>query len=199
MTRESRNYYGSQNLRQNRALNSGYNRNYSTNYNREQRSSHSANQGMNYYYTDGNTVRKIAEPVEVPEEPKRVEKEREEERKKVGNRLSYRKSENVEMSLPYVAFLFLMVAIIVVSCVKYLDLNSQISRANDEVAILQTQLDTLITKNDAIDYEINGFIDVDYVLDTAKNQLGMIVAGKSQVHFYESSVSEYMNQLNDVE
>jgi len=35
-------------------------------------------------------------------------------------------------------------------------------------------------------------------MDTALNELGMIVAGKEQVKFYDSSVSEYMNQLNDV-
>ena len=88
---------------------------------------------------------------------------------------------------------------IVMACVKYLDLNSQINKANNEIANLQTQLDTLVTKNDAMDYEINGFIDVDYILETAKTQLGMVVAGKEQVQFYDSSVSEYMNQLNDVE
>lgn len=157
----------------------------------------SRNHKVEYYYTDGNTVRKVLAPLEeqLPEAPKKNE-EREQRRRE--NRRSYRKSENVEMSIPYVAFLFLMVMVIVVSCVKYLDLNSQIRRANEDVANLQKQLDTLVTKNEAIDYEINGFIDVEYILDTAKNQLGMIVAGKEQVHFYDSSVNEYMNQLNDV-
>ena len=153
------------------------------------------NQNMEYYYTDGNTVRKVVAPLEVPEAPKKSGQK--EERRE--HRRSYRQSENVEMSLPYVAFLFLMVIIIVVSCVKYLDLNSQISRENEEITNLQKQLDTLVTKNDAMDYEINGYIDVNYILDTAKTQLGMIVAGKEQVQFYDSSVSEYMNQLNDVE
>lgn len=154
------------------------------------------NQSVEYYYTDGNTVRKIVAPVEIPDAPKKND-DREERRRK--QRRSYKKSENSEMSLPYVAFLFAMVAVIVVSCVNYLNLNSQISRANEDIADLQTQLDTLVTKNDAINYEINGFIDVDYIIETAKTQLGMVVAGKEQVQFYDSSVSEYMTQLNDVE
>lgn len=153
------------------------------------------NQNIEYYYTEGNTVRKVVAPLEVPKAPKKTV-EREERRE---HRRSYRQSENVEMSLPYVAFLFVMVIMIVVSCVKYLDLNSQISSADGEIANLQKQLDTLVTKNDAMDYEINGYIDVDYILDTAKTQLGMVVAGKEQVQFYDGSVSEYMNQLNDVE
>ena len=154
------------------------------------------NQNIEYYYTDGNTVRKTVAPVEIPEAPK---KSNDSKKRRQEHRRSYRQSENVEMSLPYVAFLFAMVIIIVVSCVKYLDLNSQISRANEEVTNLQTQLDTLVTKNDAMDYEISAFIDVEYILETAKTQLGMVVAGKQQVQFYDSSVSEYMNQLNDVE
>lgn len=153
-------------------------------------------QNIEYYYTDGNTVRKVATPVEVPRAPRRSE---DREDRRVEHRRSYRRSENVEMSLPYVAFLFVMVIMIVMACVQYLDLNSKISKANDEIANLQTQLDTLVTKNDAMDYEINGFIDVDYILETAKTQLGMVVAGKEQVQFYDSSVSEYMNQINDVE
>ena len=154
------------------------------------------NQNIEFYYTDGNTVRKVAAPVTVPEAPDREEQRREHKRE---HRRSYRQSENVEMSLPYVAFLFIMVIMIVMACVQYLDLNSQISKANKEISNLQTQLDTLITKNDAMDYEINSFIDVDYILETAKTQLGMVVAGKEQVQFYDSSVSEYMNQLSDVE
>lgn len=157
-------------------------------------------QNIEYYYTDGNTVRKVAAPVTVPETPVRRE-EREEQRREQRHehRRSYRTSQNVEMSLPYVAFLFAMVIMIVMACVKYLDLNAQINEANNEITSLQTQLDTLVTKNDAMDYEINSFIDVDYIIETAKTQLGMVVAGKEQVQFYDSSVSEYMNQLNDVE
>ena len=146
------------------------------------------------YYVDGNTVRKIAVPVETPRE---IEERRPE--RKSGHRRSYRQSEGLEMSLSYVAFLFVMVIIIVTSCVQYLDLNSQISKTNMEISKMQTVLDTLVTKNDAVEYEIDSYIDVEYIMNTAKEELGMIVAGSEQVKFYESSESEYMNQLNDVE
>ncbi len=145
------------------------------------------------YYVDGNTVRKVAVPVEYPQE----RRERRPERKQ-GHRRSYRQSEGLEMSLSYVAFLFVMVVIIVTSCVRYLDINSQISQANREISKAQTALDTLITKNDATEYEIDSYIDVEYIINTAKEELGMVVAGKDQVKFYDASDSEYMNQLNDV-
>jgi cell division protein FtsB len=129
-----------------------------------------------------------------PEKRERI-KSRERRRE---NRRSYRKADDLEMSLPYVAFLVVMVVMIVMSCVKYLDMNSQASEYNNKKATLQTKLDTLRTKNDAIEYEIDGYVDVEYIISTAMNELGMVVAGKEQVTFYENTPSEYMNQLNDV-
>ena len=152
------------------------------------------NRKAQLYYTDGNTVRKIAVPVEeprVPRTPKRTEEKR-------NRRRSHRQAEGLEMSLPYVIFLFAMGAVVVLSCVRYLDLNSKINETNSKISTLQTQHDTLVTKNDAMDYEINGYIDVEYIMDTAINKLGMIVAGREQVNFYDSSVSEFMNQINDI-
>ena len=146
------------------------------------------------YYTDGNTVRKFAVPARKPAtiSPRRTEERRE-------HRRSYRRqAEGLEMSLPYVCFLFAMVIVIVLSCVKYLQLNAAESENNTKISALQSQLDTLVTKNDAMDYEINGYVDVDYIMTTAMNQLGMVVAGKEQVQFYNSTVGEYMNQLNDI-
>ena len=150
------------------------------------------------YYSEGNTVRKVTIPLERPNRPSsrpngvdRREQIRE-------RRRSYRKADDLEMSLPYVAFLFVMVIMIVMSCVKYLDMNSQLSENNAEISNLQTKLDTLVTKNDAMEYEINGYVDVDYIINTALNELGMVVAGKDQVTFYDNTPSEYMNQLNDI-
>ena len=150
------------------------------------------------YYADGNTVRKVVEPLERPKRPSSTPNEREKRERRRENRRSYRKADDLEMSLPYVAFLFVMVVMIVMSCVKYLDMNSQASEYNNKKAALQTKLDTLVTKNDAIEYEIDGFVDVDYIISTAMNELGMVVAGKDQVTFYDNTPSEYMNQINDV-
>ena len=150
------------------------------------------------YYTDGNTVRKVVEPLERPKRPSSTPNERERRERRRENRRSYRKADDLEMSLPYVAFLFVMVVMIVVSCVKYLDMNSQASENKAKIATLQTKLDTLVTKNDAMEYDIKGYVDVDYIMNTAINELGMVVAGKEQVSFYDNTPSEYMNQFNDI-
>ena len=148
------------------------------------------------YYTEGNTVRKVSAPLERPKRPE-VTPDRRKESRRVSRR-NYRKADDLQMSLPYVGFLIVMVAMIVLSCVKYLDMNAKGRDNNKTLATLQTKLDTLVTKNDAMEYEIEGYIDVEYIISTAINELGMVVAGKDQVTFYENTPSEYMNQLNDI-
>ena len=49
-----------------------------------------------------------------------------------------------------------------------------------------------------MDYEINGYVDVDYVLRVATEELGMINAREDQIKFYDSSDTEYMKQLYDI-
>ena len=150
------------------------------------------------YYTEGNVVRKMAAPLERPKRPSSVPNETRRDEKRREYRRSYRKADDLQMSLPYVAFLFVMVIMIVVSCVKYLDMNSQASENKAKIATLQTKLDTLVTKNDAMEYDIKGYVDVEYIMNTAINELGMVVAGKEQVSFYDNTPSEYMNQFNDI-
>ena len=41
-------------------------------------------------------------------------------------------------------------------------------------------------------------VDLEEIRSIAINELGMVVAGKEQVQFYDSTVGEYMNQLNDI-
>lgn len=41
-------------------------------------------------------------------------------------------------------------------------------------------------------------MDIENISKVAKEQLGMIQAGKNQISFYDSSESEYMKQYNDV-
>ena len=150
------------------------------------------------YYTEGSTVRKVAVPVRQPEIKKLPQQKEVRRDIRRENRRRHRRAAELNLSLPYVLFLFAMVVMVVVSCVRYLELNAQVSETKEAISALQTELDTLVTKNDAIDYDINGYIDVEYIIKTATQQLGMVVPGSGQVEFYDSTTSEFMNQLNDV-
>ena len=106
-----------------------------------------------------------------------------------------RKKEQQGFSLLYTLFLFVMVVIIILSCITYLDTGAKINTTKQEIKSMQNQLDNLVTKNNSLDYDINGYIDVDYILDTATNKLGMIVGNSKQIHFYDRTIDEYMEQF----
>ena len=102
------------------------------------------------------------------------------------------------MSVPYVIFLSVAVVAIVIMCIKYLNINSEITETKNKISVIESQIDTLSAQNDAMDYEINGYVDVDYVLRVATEELGMINAREDQIKFYDSSDTEYMKQLYDI-
>jgi cell division protein FtsL len=102
------------------------------------------------------------------------------------------------MSVPYVIFLTVAVVAVVFMCIQYLALNSDISEAKKNIALLENNIDTIAAQNDAMDYEINGFVDVANVMQIAVEELGMVPAGKDQIMFYESSDTEYMKQFDNI-
>lgn len=157
------------------------------------------------YVTEGNAVRKVAA------EPKRTTKStpvkrnltqdevRQIRRNNRNYRTSYRENENAfTMSVPYVIFLSVAVVMVVFMCIKYLNLNSEISSVKENISTLETKIDTISAQNDAIDYEINGYIDVQHVLKVAKEDLGMVNASSDQIRYYDSSDTEFMKQYADI-
>jgi cell division protein FtsL len=157
------------------------------------------------YFTEGNAVRKVStspkkktqiDPVKRNLSQREVKEIRRSNRE---YRTSYRENENAfTMSVPYVIFLSVAVVMVVLMCIKYLNLNSEISTVKTNISNLETKIDTISAQNDAIDYEINGYIDVENVLKVAREELGMVNASKEQIRYYESSDTEYMKQYNDI-
>ena len=157
------------------------------------------------YVTQGNVVRiSTTVPVEIDEPKKReniyTEETKREIRKQNRNyRKTYRDNEKAfTMSVPYVIFLTVAVIAVVLMCVEYLALNSAISDVKENISLLEDNIDTLTAQNDAMDYEINGYVDVANVVQVAVEELGMVPATKDQVFFYESSDTEYMKQFGDI-
>ena len=160
------------------------------------------------FYQGGSAVRRVNTITKsaleaVPERKKVVRTVEEDEfdvrRSNREYRKTYRKNENAfTMSVPYVIFLSVAVVAIVIMCIKYLNINSEITETKNKISVIESQIDTLSAQNDAMDYEINGYVDVDYVLRVATEELGMINAREDQIKFYDSSDTEYMKQLYDI-
>ena len=118
------------------------------------------------YYTEGNAVRKVARPT-YEAAPRHAEPERRQETHK---RTYKNPNEGLTINVPYVMFLLVAACAVVISCMKYINLNS----------------------------EINSNVDIDAIIKTATEELGMVKISEDSIRFYTSTEGEYMKQFSDV-
>lgn len=64
-----------------------------------------------------------------------------------------------------------------------------------EVQSLTNELNTLTMQNDSIEYDIDSSVDLNEIIDTATNELGMVQSSASQIVTYSDSKSEYIDQV----
>jgi len=120
-------------------------------------------------------------------------------RRKEKKKLQPRKVKHLS-AMSFTSLLFLGTAVIVsvLLCINYLNIQAEITETKSGIKLLEEDVDVLKTQNDSVEYEVKSYVDVNYIIQTAKNELGMVQAGNSQVVFYESTPGEFMNQYKDV-
>ncbi len=146
------------------------------------------------YYTDGNTVRKVARPVNTVA-PKISEPET---RQEIHKRTYKNPNEGLTINIPYVMFLMVAACAIVISCMRYINLSSELNKVSDSIVSMENSIETLKAQNDAVEYEINSSVDMNYVIKTATEELGMVQVNEDSIRFYTSTEGEYMKQFSDV-
>lgn len=157
-------------------------------------------------YIDGNTVRKMeAVPQrrsdEVHEELNRKqEQDREREERQRKARMAARRNQQkaMQMSPGYVAFLVIAMTAMAGVCSIYLQLQSEITTRMKNIASLESQVLDLKTDNDAVLKRINTSVDMEYVKNTAVNELGMIYPAEDQIRYFKVDAADYMNQYEDI-
>jgi len=151
-------------------------------------------------YVDGNTVR-VAEPAYEPAhmEPEKKGKSHRRERHAEENRVNY-SGKSLSQSMNALGTLALVAALVftLVFCVKYLQIQSEISEKTEYITQLKKNITTITTQNDAVDYSINSYVDINNVYKIATEEMGMVVAGEDQVKIYDSTELEYMKQFADI-
>lgn len=146
-------------------------------------------------YVQGNAVRKI-NTAEVPEKEPRTYVDNE---RVNTTRETYRNREKaLRMSLSYVMVLGVCCVMLMAVCVKYLSLQDSISVRKANIVSLESDINTLKSQNDALDYSINSYTDIEYISKIATEELGMIRATENQISFYNNTENEYMKQFKDV-
>lgn len=148
-------------------------------------------------YIEGNAVRKIQEMPERHKElrEKHIEIEKQNKRKKAAKRNQQRE---LKMSLSYASFLIIASVVMVFVCISYIRVQTSIISRQEEIVNVKSELNTLISQNDAIEYNVNSYVDIENIIKVATAELGMVKADKSQISLYEKSESEYMKQINDI-
>ena len=148
----------------------------------------------NYYtneYIYGNTVRKAN-----PQRERRVEttpqrNPRSDKRVRANERA-------LTMNAPYVAFLAVVSAVCLLMCVMYLNIQSDISETRTSISDLKNEISTVQSQNDALQYSINSYVDVDRIYKVATSKLGMSQAKDDQISKYKTSDSGYTVQYGDI-
>jgi cell division protein FtsL len=140
-------------------------------------------------YVSGNTVRKVS-----PERKQRVYTDRQ---VRTNSRATANEKALV-MNAPYVLFLAAVSLVCLIMCVTYLHVQSQITQTKETVAELKTEINTLQSQNDALQYSINSNVDAEHIYKVATTKLGMTQAVDDQISMYQSSDSGYTVQYGDI-
>lgn len=89
-------------------------------------------------------------------------------------------------------------AVVYKLAIGYLDVNSSIKAKQKDIAIVQSDYETLKAMNDSTLEEIDSSIDLKSIYMTAVNELGMVFANENQVIEYENNESSYVRDFNDI-
>ncbi|MBR2696901.1 MAG: hypothetical protein IKE48_05290 [Parasporobacterium sp.] len=143
-------------------------------------------------FAEGNTVRKVKvyETVRMTRPRRPLQKT---ERQKQVIRKVDRQKRAIRLSC--IGF---SVAVLVALCVVMLTMIVKNSDLNTEISTLETEWEELRSQNDSKEYDMNSSVDLNYIVQVATSELGMVRSSAGQIYTYDSSDSEYIKQLAEI-
>ena len=137
---------------------------------------------------EGNTVRKL-----------QVREERHYRRQEESHAYRVERDQKIQYTtVIYMLFLTVAAAMVLWSCVTYLQLQAETTSRVKNIAALETELEDLKKENDDNYTRIMTSVDLDYIRDVAINELGMVYANEDQVILYDGGTKDYVRQSQDV-
>ncbi len=141
-------------------------------------------------YIDGNTVRK--EMVDLPVQQPFSEHKRQINQRMAADHRAY------GMSPVFALGIVVAVVIILVLCVDYVQLQTDIRVRLNNINSMEDELASLISENKVLENQVSSYIDLDYVYDVATTELGMRYPSNGQIVYYEGTDSEYVRQYGAI-
>ena len=142
-------------------------------------------------YIYGNAVPK---PSEVPKRPVTES----EQPKKVSVQVKQNRRQAMNMSRSYALFLAAAALLMLVVCVNYVQLRSELVSRSKHITVLQQELATLNEENTTRYNSIMDSVNLDEVREKAMNELGMVYADGSQIIEYDNPTGDYINQYEEI-
>ncbi len=90
------------------------------------------------------------------------------------------------------------IVLTLITCVDYLKVQSSIVSMNKNIANLESNLAKLEDENGAMLARINTSLDLNHIYQIATNELGMVYPNDNQVITYESTLSDYVRQYENI-
>lgn len=151
---------------------------------------HIPNQRQMYVY--GNVVPKpvYEEPVRHAPRPRR--------RKKVSAQVKQNRRQAMGMSRAYVVFLTFAAVLMLVVCVNYVQLRSELTSRSKNITALQEKLVALNEENTTKYNSIMDAVNLEEVREKALDELGMVYASDSQVIEYDNPTGDYIKQYDQI-
>lgn len=148
-----------------------------------------------FYVEDGNTVRKINEPLPSIEE----RRQREEKLRKIELLKNNRKKAVImrrnKLKTVYFSLLIISFCILFGS---YVNMQTKIQECKREIALLEGQISDIRAKNMSKRNRINADTNLEKVKDYAINKLKMTYATPDKIVYYNIKNDDYMTQYKDL-
>ena len=144
------------------------------------------------------------EPSKPQMDPKKAHLERQkmlqmEKQRQVNQKIAMRNREKaLKIDWKYTIFLCGAVLAVLLSCVLYLSVQTELTQKSSDISSLRSELTTLMDANSATQERINDSIDLEYVKEYATNNLGMVYPSESQIIKYKSGSDDYVKQYQDI-
>ncbi len=100
-------------------------------------------------------------------------------------------------AIAYAAAVF-AAAVLVALLVVMLTLNVSNNNLRSDIAGLESRVEELRSQNDSKEYDMNSSVDLNYVVQVATQEMGMVRSNAGQIRTYSSSDAEYLKQLAGV-
>lgn len=146
------------------------------------------NSSYNSSYRENTMRKETAVPQHTPERPVKQPNHR--------NKMNQKKV--LHMNRGYVMFLAVAAMVALFVCVKYLQLQVEVSNRSSNVTSLQQTLENKKEINNTTYNSIIDSVDLEEIRDRAMNELGMVYAKEGQIITYKDPMSNSVTQYSSI-